>query len=212
MIPSQSPSVAQKRYLILIRHPKVADKYRGVCYGQADVPLASGWEYSLLDVLTFLRRLPPEQQPKRIWNSGLQRTISPSLWLARQLRLDADQDCRLKERDFGSWQSKPWDAIPQAEVMQSHAMLDDPMHYRPGGGETTSELQRRSLDWLESARLADPSPTAIVAIAHSGSITTLAGGILSLSPRDWTPYYLKPSQSVAVLLMDSSASVVQTIP
>jgi len=166
----------------------------------------------LLAGLTFLRGLPPEQQPRRVWNSGLQRTVLPSLWLARQLRLGADQDCRLKERDFGSWQSKPWDDIPQAEVMQSHAMLDDPLHYRPGGGETTNELQRRSLDWLESACRTGPSPSAIVAIAHSGSITTLAGGILRLSPRDWTPYYLKPSQSVAVLLMESSASVVQTIP
>jgi broad specificity phosphatase PhoE len=189
------------RELVLVRHPKVASDYREICYGQMDVPLSSEWEHSLFDVLTLLKRRSPELLPTQVWHSGLSRTHQPAKWLARQLGIEVCSSENLRERNFGSWQGVRWDAIPKEEVEQSHDMIERPDDFRPGGGETTSELQQRALQWLTQASQSDDSGRTILAVAHSGTITCIAGALLQLRPVDWTPYYLKPSQYLVLSLL-----------
>jgi broad specificity phosphatase PhoE len=186
------------RDVLLIRHPKVASDYGAICYGQMDVPLAPQWENSLLDVLTFIKRRAPETAPQSIWHSELKRTSQPAHWLARELGIEVCSSELLRERNFGTWQGVPWSIIPKQESIESHGMIERPDDYRPGGGETTSEVQRRALEWLHQACNADTSNRTILAVAHSGPITCLAGSILQLPPTEWTPYYLKPSQHLVL--------------
>jgi alpha-ribazole phosphatase len=185
--------------LYLIRHPKVSPEWEGICYGEHDVALESPWQASLEPKLECLRQLTGPDQIAEIWHSDLSRTRQPAEWLGSQLGLSTVGDARLRERHFGSWQGLAWADIPQEEIMNAHDMLDKPNTYRPGNGETTKEMMDRVTGWLEErlAKGSDMLPP-IAMIAHSGSITSLCGSILGLAPRDWTPYYLKPSEWLVV--------------
>lgn len=185
--------------LYLIRHPKVSSEWEGICYGDHDVSLESQWQASLEPKLEYLRQLAGSDQIAEIWHSDLNRTRQPAEWLGSQLGIPTVGDARLRERHFGSWQNLAWADIPQNEIMKAHDMLDHPNTYRPGNGETTTEMMERVTGWLQErlAKGLNKLPT-IAMIAHSGSITSLCGSILGLAPRDWTPYYLKPSEWLIV--------------
>jgi broad specificity phosphatase PhoE len=191
-------SGAEARKVILIRHPKVIAPMHGVCYGQGDVELATGWEDSLMESLSVVRSLSEREKPTVIWHSDLQRAARPAQWIARQLGIVTNATVDLRERNFGTWQMKPWDEIPQEEVLRCHEMLESPETYRPGGGETTSEVQRRACRWLSSLLEHDKTSATVVAVAHSGSITAIAGAIHKIPPLQWTPYYLKPSKCLVL--------------
>lgn len=197
-------SGGQTRKVVLIRHPKVIAPMHGVCYGQGDVELATGWEDSLMESLSVLRRLPALEKPKVVWHSDLQRAAIPAKWIARQLGVTTSASIDLRERDFGTWQMKPWNEIPQEEVLRCHEMLEFPETYRPGGGETTSEVQRRACRWLSLLLEQEKTVATVVAVAHSGSITAIAGAVHKLPPLQWTPYYLKPSTCLVLEAVSSS--------
>ena len=188
------------RKVILIRHPKVCAAMEGVCYGQEDVDLAAGWEGSLTESLSVLQQLQEHEKPTTVWHSDLQRAAQPAKWIARQLSVGASPTVALRERDFGSWQMKRWDEIPEEEVMRCHEMLELPETYRPGGGETTYEVQLRACRWLKSLLRYDATNAAVIAVAHSGTITAIAGAVHNLPPIQWTPYYLSPSKHLVLEL------------
>ena len=183
----------------LVRHPAVHFESKGNCYGDSDVRLDDGWEATLEPLDSALSRLPDSMRPTQIWHSDLIRCAEPSRWLARRLGIDTKPDRRLRERFFGTWQSVAWSAIPPHELEQSHAMLEHPLTFRPGGGETTDEVSLRAFQWWrEAISVSVDTPKTIVAFAHSGSITSLCGNLLELPPLEWTPYYPKPSQYLVI--------------
>jgi len=189
----------------LVRHPEVHPEWQGFCYGDTDVPLQAGWESTLAPLVDFLRRSPSEQKPTHVWHSELARSAKPAEWLAHHLSIGVRSDPRLRERHFGTWQPLRWTDISAAELAQAHDMLVHPSSYRPGGGETTDEVSLRVQRWFEEA--ANASGRVIVAVAHSGSITSLCGTLLQLAPIAWTPYYPKPSQTLVVHIDSAETSV-----
>jgi len=195
--------------IYLVRHPAVHENFKGICYGDSDVPLALGWELSLETLAIQLESLGQER-PIEVWHSDLMRCAEPAHWLAARLAAATAPDKRLRERYFGTWQSVAWSDIPTEEVERAHDMLEQPSTFRPGGGETTDEVSQRALAWfherLKHAISRNESKT-IVAVAHSGSITTLCGTLLGLPPLQWTPYYLKPSQYLLIRSSDAKVEV-----
>jgi broad specificity phosphatase PhoE len=191
----------------LIRHPKVAPEFQGVCYGQLDVPLDDGWETSLQPVIELLSRCQTEARPTMIWHTSLQRTMLPAeylagklgtLWNTESLSIAGSKDIR--ERDYGTWQGRMWDAIEENEVKQVHDTIYRPDTYRPGGGETTTEMQVRATRWLRTAQAWEHRD--IIAFAHSGSIAAIAGALSIKPPSEWESYYMKPSQALALTMLD----------
>jgi alpha-ribazole phosphatase len=182
--------------LYLLRHPQVRLDFKGVCYGDSDVPLEPGWESTLLPLAQRIQQLPDFHKPTEVWHSGLMRCSEPAAWLAKELQIEIRGDSRLRERHFGRWQNIAWSDIPMDEAMRVHDMLEHPSTYRPGDGETTDEVISRATAWLEDARkVLEPINTkCILAVGHSGSLTALCGALLKLPPLEWTPFYLKPSQ------------------
>ncbi len=183
----------------LVRHPAVEIISKGICYGDSDVRLSDGWEATLEPLAVALGQLPVDQRAKQIWHSDLVRCLAPALWLGNRLGVDTLPDRRLRERFFGTWQSVAWSEIPLSEVERAHDMLEHPSTFRPGGGETTNEVSNRAMSWWnEVIAVSGAARKTIVAIAHSGSITSLCGTLLKLAPPEWTPYYLKPSQHLVI--------------
>lgn len=129
--------------LWLVRHaaPVVEP---GTCYGRSDVaadPKGSA------DAARELAAAMP---------GAIRVATSPSgrcTQLARDLQalrpeLAFAEDARLQELDFGSWELRPWAAIPRDALDRWTA---DFGRHRPGGGEAVQELLTRVRAALEDA-------------------------------------------------------------
>ncbi|MEM8786962.1 MAG: histidine phosphatase family protein [Pseudomonadota bacterium] len=138
--------------LIFLRHPPVEG--RGLCYGRHDPPL-------LADAPARIARataaLPPAP---RLLASPAPRCRALAQAAAAALGLVLDYDPRLRELDFGTWEGRPWAAIPRAELDR---WAEDPETRAPPGGETFAALKARvhaALAGLDAA----------VIVTHAGPI------------------------------------------
>lgn len=197
--------------LIMVRHGAIASQWKGICYGCQDVPLCDQWmaeSDALVQQLALLR-------PTTVFHSGLSR----SSWLAERIRAignDYDSDCeirediRLRERNFGDWEGKTWDDVFASDPDNFHGLIDKPETYRPPGGETTNELQRRVVQWYDACNQSDSlNGQTAIAISHSGPIAALAGHLLSLTPEHWTPWMLGYGDAMTISRKAGQRTAVQ---
>ncbi len=142
----------------------------GVCYGATDVAADA---QVTLQVARVLATVLPDRVP--IIASPLQRCER----LAHCLQglcpdLAYSTDARLAEMDFGSWEGRRWDAIPQADFERWMAAFGS---HRFGGAESVHEfMQRVAGAWDQTQR----DGLDAVWITHAGVIraaTLLAQGV-----------------------------------
>lgn len=161
--------------LCLIRH-FAPDVPAGVCYGQSDLGLAEPLEVrdQYIEALRKqLHRLLPETAV--VFTSPLRRCAE----IAAALSAEAIHDHRLRELDFGEWEMQSWTAIgPQA----LDAWANNVAGFRPPGGETGYEVQRRALRWLQDAARAHD---AAVVVTHSGVMRALQAHHQRLPGAQW---------------------------
>jgi broad specificity phosphatase PhoE len=160
--------------IILVRHTAVALVWRRRCYGRSDVPLSRAGKAAIGPLADALRG----HRPDRIIHSGLTRTRA----LAESLGT-SDTDPAWQERDFGSWEGQSWTAIYRATGAAMDGMIDTPDGFRPGGGETTTELAQRVM----AAYAQLPTTGTTMIITHGGPIAAILGTRAGLHPRDWLP-------------------------
>ncbi|MCE7529990.1 histidine phosphatase family protein [Polynucleobacter sp. IMCC 29146] len=123
------------KQLWLIRHPQVLIK-SGTCYGQLDIP--SDPASNATQAQSLAATLPDHLI---IYCSPLQRCHHLAITLlALRKDLQIELDPNLQEMDFGSWEGKLWQDIPQNEIA---AWTDNFLHYSPGGGESVSTFMAR---------------------------------------------------------------------
>lgn len=148
--------------LHLVRHPPVLKAWQRRCYGQSDPSLSREGRNMAGPLVDQLVTLTPDM----IVHSDLARTRVIAKRVAKQLGLNCVADALWRERDFGDWEGQTWNAIYRTTGNAMDGMIDDPEHFRPGGGETTHELIARIK--LALARL--PDTLRIVVVAHGGPI------------------------------------------
>lgn len=148
--------------ILLVRHPPVARRWDGRCYGSSDM----GWSRAGLAMAHALAATLANEHAAIVVHSGLRRTER----LARMIVAHADGrllcDPRWRERDFGAWEGRSWQSIWRETGDLMDRMTTHPTDFRPGGGETTAELFRRAGDaWAEL-----PRRETVIVVAHGGSI------------------------------------------
>ncbi|WP_374294421.1 histidine phosphatase family protein [Sphingomonas sp.] len=143
---------------MLLRHPPVAKAWAGRCYGVSDM----GWSR---EGLAMARSLAATMRADVVVHSGLRRTRR----LAGMLRGAAIEDVRWRERDFGTWEGRRWDAIWRESGDAMDGLMTDPDGFRPGGGETGAMLAGRVMAAWEALPPAD----TVLVIAHGGPIASL---------------------------------------
>ncbi|MDQ8020612.1 MAG: alpha-ribazole phosphatase family protein [Moraxellaceae bacterium] len=157
------------RILQFVRHPPTVPPV-GVCYGRSDVALAD-------DVNAHAERLRPSLHPgTRILSSPLSRCRQ----LAEAIGPHACDD-RLMEIDFGDWELLRFDAIGR-DALDTWAA--DPLHFRPPGGESVSDMSKRVIAALQDALHVGSGPLLIV--THGGPLRASLGHLLTLSAGAWT--------------------------
>ncbi len=163
--------------LVLVRHARVDDRYRGVCYGRSDVLLGSQGREDSIRLAETIARWPI----RHLIASGAARTT----WLAEQIasRVDVavETEPALLERDFGAWELQTWDDIYAQTGDAMHGLIHQPATYCPPGGETTIELRDRVVAWYHRR----PLGGLVVAVTHGGPIAALRGTLRGKEPVDW---------------------------
>ncbi len=143
--------------LILLRHttPEVPPN---VCYGQTDLDVTATFETESAKACAALPTV------RLVVTSPLIRCRRLADFVGQQLKLPVEEDCRLMEMDFGTWEGQAWSAVPRAEI---DAWAEDFLHARPHGGESVAELRARTtdvlMDWSDSYG-------STLVVTHSGVI------------------------------------------
>lgn len=150
--------------VLLVRHTEVARRWHGHCYGRTDVGLSragtiaarglvGGWAEAGVDAIV---------------HSGSRRAAVLARGLGARLSIVPTIDPDWLERDFGEWEGLSWSAIWRATGSAMDGMLTHPDSFRPGGGETTTEMiDRAARAWtrLPAGR--------IVVVTHAGPIAAI---------------------------------------
>jgi alpha-ribazole phosphatase len=145
---------------IFIRHPKLEDM-QGICYGALDVLVP--------ETVTFqhAERLKKTLPSLPIISSPLQRCLA----LASALSVDAKQDARLLEMNFGAWQGSAWNDIERSQL---DLWANSVTHFHPPNGENFMDVINRLSEFLND--LNEPH----ILITHAGVIRAahfLLGGV-----------------------------------
>ena len=175
----------QARRLWLVRHAQpLIDK--GICYGHLDVPAdheatqqAAQSFANTLKIARSNNATSLNTQPILIYVSGLlraQQLADEMLFAFRatdivsEVRLQTD--CRLNEMNFGSWEGKPWSAIPKEALDQ---WSSDFSQHKFGGEESSQDvINRVQAAYQTSLELAQASNSSdVIWITHAGVIRAL---------------------------------------
>lgn len=173
-----------------VRHPRVDDAYRGVCYGRSDVPLGPDGIAESLAIADRLALSPF----RHVVCSGAARTLVLARRVCELTGLRLTIEPALLERDFGGWELRTWDDI-HAEVGDAmNGLIDAPETYRPGEGETTHELRDRAMGWYGRR----PTDGPILVVAHGGPIAAIRGVLAGKPAAQW-PGLIPPPGGVVEL-------------
>lgn len=151
--------------LFLVRHPPVAQRWRGRCYGFLDVGLSRHGQQVIKDLVPGL----VDRRPNVVVHSGLRRARLLAERVANHAGCRVMEDRRWQERCFGSWEGQSWNDIWRNSPTDLDRLATEPKSFRPGGGETTAELASRVLD----ACAAVPSDECVIVVTHGGPIAVL---------------------------------------
>jgi alpha-ribazole phosphatase len=150
--------------LFLVRHPQplIAP---GICYGSTDLAIAPG---QLALAVAALSSTLPANVP--LFCSPLRRCAELAAQLTAPLASTSfTVDARLAELDFGRWEMRAWDAIARADI---DAWALEPVHYRPGGGESVLHMAARIQAW--HAHVQALGHERAIVICHAGTMRLLA--------------------------------------
>ncbi|MBC7519698.1 MAG: histidine phosphatase family protein [Sandarakinorhabdus sp.] len=141
------------RHLLLVRHTEVARRWRGRCYGTSDAGLSRVGTAHAVAIAPQLAAWRPDI----VIHSDRRRTRDLARRAAALAGVNCRPDAQWRERDFGEWEGRTWNAIYRATGNAMDGMIDAPDSFRPGGGETTTEMLQRialALSRLPGGRVA----------------------------------------------------------
>jgi alpha-ribazole phosphatase len=142
----------------LVRHTETVCE-KGVCYGQSDVAITEPY----LPIFENIKQQLPANAV--FYSSPLVRCKILASYLSNQVIIDS----RLMEMNFGDWELKKWDEIPEEDL---NPWMTDFVCTNVPNGESFIELHDRVIDFLES-HLTIVKSKPIVIIAHSGVIRSI---------------------------------------
>lgn len=140
----------------LIRHIETVCE-KGICYGQADVAIQEPFEHLFQEIRD---QLPSEEM--KVISSPLKRCTVLADFLSNE---KIEKDKRLIEMDFGNWELKNWNDIPQEEL---NPWMKDFVSVQVPNGESFEILYERVLSFIEDLRIQQHKKVAIV--THAGVI------------------------------------------
>lgn len=146
------------RTVWLIRHPPVALAWQKRCYGQSDPGLSRAGVRQAKKIAAHITTLAPDL----VIHSDLRRTRAVAAPIAAT-GIPTVTEPLWRERHFGDWEGRSWNAIYRETGAAMDGMLTEPDSFRPGGGETTTEMFER----IRKAWMSLPFRHTVI-ITHGG--------------------------------------------
>ncbi len=181
---------------ILVRHCKTLFNVSGLIMGWVDSPRVENWLEDILYIEAVLQQRGAH--PDRVYSSALGRARDTADYMSRKLgQGSARHTQQLNEINYGSLsnKSKKWVAAHYPRHKK------DPDFVYPGG-ESFSQMQSRSVAFLQDMALRHESET-ILCVAHAGVIRGLLSHFLHL---DYTPQLKRRISHRYIGVMDFSGT------
>lgn len=146
--------------IILIRHtsPNIE---KGICYGQTDIDVTDTF---LKEVEPILNKVDGINKNTLLYSSPLIRCKK----LAQKLSNNIIFDDRLKELNFGDWELKKWNNIPEKEL---NTWMNDFVNQPAKNGESYIDLHNRTTQFLNE--IINKNHTKIIIVTHAGVMRSL---------------------------------------
>jgi alpha-ribazole phosphatase len=149
--------------IYLVRHTETVCE-KGICYGQSDVEIRVPYD-TVFD--TIISQLPKEAL---LYSSPLQRCVVLAKHIQENIQIESIiEDSRLMEMNFGDWELKNWNDIPQ-EVL--NPWMTDFVNVRVPNGESFVDLHERVMDFLEN-EVSKETEKPLIIVAHAGVIRSV---------------------------------------
>lgn len=157
--------------IYIIRHT-TPDIEKGICYGQSDLNLDDNY------IVEF------EAIKSKIPTTGTLKVISSPLkrcaLLAKQFSNDITFDNRLKELNFGDWEMKPWNDIPENEM---NPWMTDFVNVNVPNGESYTQLASRVKLCFNDILVSETNKNLII-VSHAGPIRAFLASLLNVKLKD----------------------------
>src|SRR5476649_1084834 len=161
--------------LILVRHGDV-DAAPGLCLGQTDSPLSAAG----FGAVQQLAATWTEPAPRFLFSSDLKRAQQAAAIFAARFAIEPLTDARLREVNLGEWDGKRWDEVVRGDAARYEHWVNNWVIQEAPGGESFSDVIRRTGAWLSSLLSSTRDEDAVLAIAHAGSIRAVLCHALGL--------------------------------
>ncbi|CAM3702089.1 alpha-ribazole phosphatase [Flavobacterium chungbukense] len=159
--------------IYLVRHTETICE-KGICYGQSDVNIAEPFDEIFNRIVSEL----PEEA--LIFSSPLKRCVILAKHIQQNIKvISYQEDERLKEMNFGDWELKNWNEIPNEEL---NPWMEDFVNISALNGESFIELHERVGDFL--ANEISKIKKTIIIVAHAGIIRSILCHQTSLPLKD----------------------------
>lgn len=177
-IPFKSPPkhfLPDTGVIFLLRHGHVDTGGGKRFIGQTELPLSHRGKKQV----EFWKQWLAAFSLSAIVSSDLGRARETALEIAAGRALEASVCAGLREIFLGAWEGKAFDEIRNMQPEAFKARGADPAGFRPPGGESFSDLQRRVLPVFQ--RLASGNSGNLVIVAHAGVNRVILCHILGMS-------------------------------
>lgn len=157
--------------IYLIRHT-TPDIEKGICYGQSDLSLDANY----VKEFDVIKSKIPISESFTVISSPLKRCAL----LAKQFSDHINFDARLKELNFGDWEMKPWNAIPENEL---NPWMIDFVNVAVPNGESYTQLASRVKKYFEEILVSEANQNLII-VSHAGPIRAFLATLLKVPLKD----------------------------
>ena len=151
--------------IYLIRHTAVYNPNK-LCYGQSEIPLEENFTVDFDWIKDHLQL----KEDTLFYSSPFRRCTKLANFLSND---QYKTDPRLTELNFGDWEMKPWNTIPEKELTP---WMEDFVNHRMKKGENFNDLYERAIQFYEE--LTSTETQDIVILTHAGVIRSITSYIL----------------------------------
>ncbi len=152
--------------IYFIRHSAVYNPNK-LCYGQSEIPLEENFTVDFDWIKDHLNL----NEEVTFYSSPFRRCTKLANYLSNE---QFKVDNRISELNFGNWEMKAWNEIPEKEL---NPWMEDFVNYRIKNGENFNDLHERVVQFYEE--IIASKAQDIVLLTHAGVIRSIASYVLN---------------------------------
>ncbi|MCH7734634.1 MAG: histidine phosphatase family protein [Chloroflexi bacterium] len=188
--------------MILIRHGETGWNAEGRWQGCQDVPLNARGLEQAAHTAAYVR---DAFSPLRVWSSDLMRCTAT----AAPLGLPVETSKTLREVNYGSWEGKRFDDLPEPEQKMALERLAWDPEFRAPGGEKFGNLVRRGSRFMADSKVMDEEGDVVI-VGHGGAMRGLLVALLGLPPRAIGRFHFD-NGSVSIVRVDDGLATLTAL-